>query len=807
MRKTLRNLSILLGCVLAGLLGHTWWVVRRSLPVVDGSLPLRGLQSSVEVLRDHIGVPHIVARSLDDLLMAQGFVTAQDRLWQMELMKRLSRGKLAEIFGRVALESDREHRVLGFSRAVVRQVRTLSATERRYLEQFAAGVNEFITSSPERIPVEFEILGCKPSLWTPEDTLLLNLWIGKTLTHSWEVDLMREAMAGTASPSARRQLLAEYSSKDLPVVGFDEPGALLSGPPAPFAPPTGQPVLQLDVGLRHRLSRLPNHTEAVLGSNNWVLAGPRTRSGKPLLANDPHLPHSVPSVWHMTHLKVPGVLDVAGVTVPGMPGIVLGHNDSVAWGATNNGADVQDVFVEKLHPEDKSRYRVRNQWLPMEVHEEVILVKDEAPVKVKAFATRHGPVIRQLDNFVLSLRWTLLDDQAAVPMLFSLGTARNWSEFLQAMATYAGPVQNFVYADRSGNIGFLNAGRVPVRKRGDGSVPVPGDTDEYEWTGYIPFAEMPRTLNPESGVLVTANNRVIGTSYQHFFTHNWFSPHRARRIRELIERGGRLGPEDMLRIQNDDYSELHELIAHRILEAIDSTQGGLSAPDDEGTAPPTMQFLQDELQHWDARAEPQSVASTVCEEFRLVLGEMVLRGVLGENWSSYRWQNRSTWMENLLDGHSPDLIPKGYSSLNHFVLTCFRESIRRLRGRFADSQPEGWRWGRYLPVEFKHPLGRFWPLTSLFNTGPFPQPGGPLAIRQAAPGVGVSLRMVIDFSDFDRSVSNLTLGQSGHPLSSHYRDQFRRWLGSDSFPMVFSENRIRKEATSRLVLVPASVAH
>ncbi len=808
----MKRFLILFPCSLiilaVAVLAYGYWLSQRAHPLTEGKLRVHGLQSPVEIVRDSIGVPHIFAKSFDDAIFAQGFVTAQDRLWQMDVLRRLGYGELSEVLGERALESDKENRVLGFKRMVNKQERTLLAEDRHCLERYAEGVNAFIHLNQNRLPIEFHILQYRPILWSARDTLVLNLWMGKLLTTSWETDLMRELINQKLNPDIAKKLLVEYSPDDVLVAGNDDTPLsqekpLISARYADHPPPhpaVGHPLPQwgrgsyplgfppCQGGTKRRVSPRPaagrwaggegdchsmmsswgpvpltlaelrylaalsNPAETwdLAGSNNWAVAGARSFGGKPLLANDPHLPNGVPCIWYMAHLIVPGAVNVIGVTIPGAPGIILGHNENIGWSATNSGADVQDLYVEELHPQDRNRYRVGDSWLAVEEHEEVIRIRGRNPEVIRVRNTRHGPVIRELGDKVLSLRWTLLDERISMPIPGRLNRASDWDEFLVAMESYWGPVQNFVYADREGNIGFLNAGKIPLRARGDGSVPVPGETDDYEWIGFIPFDQLPRSFNPPSGTIVTANNRVAGRSYPHFITHQWASPHRARRIQQLLESRHHPKAADMLQIQGDVYSSIHKIISRRIIEAIDSV-------DTSNAHQTEFARVRTALENWDFEAEVDSIGTSLCEEFRRTLLDEVLKDKLGEEWKVYSWFSSDTFVENLLRTKDHTFLPEEYSSFEAFVLACLKKSLENLNSRYKTPDLNQWRWGEYLPVRFRHPLGQFWPLTPLFNTGPYPQPGTPLTVRRSSASHGVSMRMVVDFSDFDQSLNGITL--------------------------------------------------
>jgi len=806
MKRWLLRLGILMLVLTFTPVLYVIWVWFQAAPDVAGQLQVHGLHSPVEVTRDSIGVPHIFAANFDDAILAQGYITAQDRLWQMDLLRRLGNGELSEVFGNRTLDEDREQRILGVRRTVLQQERNLPATDLQCLRRYAEGVNAYLSSHRDRLPIEFHILRYQPSDWSPKDTLAICFWMGKLLSNSWKTDLMRERLYSKLDRKLVDRLLPEFSPNDVLMVGGDKAPSLTPKPTWEREPRTTTSLLRpaapcsseaASEGLLFNL-RQSEPVPSGVGSNNWVVGGSRTASGKPILANDPHLPLTVPSIWYMTHLQVPADLDVIGVTIPGAPGIILGHNQEIAWGATNLMADVQDLYIEEIHPQDGRLYRVGGSWQRIDEYQETIQVKGGNPEIATVRVTRHGPIVSNLGGRVLALRWSMLDAEATYPFANHLDRARNWGEFQAALKQFVGPPQNFVFADRNGNVGFLDAGRIPVRAKGDGVVPLPGAKSEYEWEHYLPFEQLPRVFNPASGLILSANNRIVGTSFPIFLTHNWASPDRARRIQDVLNTKTGLRVRDMLKIQADVYSDVHRLISKRILEAIKSEQmAGMPEAN-----PRRFEALASYLQSYDFNASVDSVGASICEEFRKTYLEMVLKGILGEEWKIYRWMNENTLLEDILRTQPRELLPNDHPDYESLARDCLLQSLNRLELRFGSVNPQDWRWGKYCPIEFKHPLGEFWPLSQLFNTGPYPQPGTPLTVKQTTPVVGVSMRMVVDLDDFDKSVNNITLGQSGQVLNSHYRDQFMPGLNAETFPMLFTNTEIRRQAASTLWLNP-----
>src|SRR5579883_2219627 len=530
----------------AGLVGGAYYLfMHRPLPKTRGKLHLAELHEPVEIVTDRYGVPHIYANNEDDLYLAQGYVHAQHRLWQMELNRRIGSGRLAELFGEIALEPDRFARRLGLHRAAAAAVRTLPPHSARILDAYARGVNAFISSHRTNLPLEFTLLRLTPAPWQPADTMQWSKMMGWNLGGNWETELIRARLVARLGPERAAKL----------ETGYD--------PSHPLIIPPGVSYKGTNLGLLEQYATLRQLSGfGLLGaSNNWVVDGSMTITGKPILCNDPHLGQTAPSIWFECHL-VAGEIDVVGATFPGAPGVIIGHNRHVAWGVTNAISDVEDLYIEKFNPQNPIQYEYKGQWEEAEVIREEIRVKGRAePLIEEVRITRHGPILTSMPNpqsaetaeaagsnghnpvpaeLPLALRWTGLQQCHILSSIPKLNRATNWEEFREAMRDWDVPPQNVIYADKEGNIGYIMAGAIPIRAQGQGLLPSPGRTGEYAWVGYIPFDELPQTYNPEQHFIVTANNRVVDDNYPYYITNEWLNGYRAQRIRDLLTSKGKL---------------------------------------------------------------------------------------------------------------------------------------------------------------------------------------------------------------------------------------------------------------------------
>lgn len=823
MKRLLRILRITLvvilaAALLAGLAG--WWLLRRALPQLDGVASLPELKREVSVERDLWGVPTIRAEFLEDLVTAHGYVHAQDRLWQMDLLRRVAAGELSEIFGAATLETDRGHRILGLRPAAERTVREMPAETRSLLEAYARGVNRSIEQQRGRLPCEFLVLRYMPRPWTPVDTALVGAYMHEVLSTSWRAELNHARVLARVGEERARELYVVDSPLDRFLVGDtkgkkpkSETAAGQSRQDPSGRDPRynrGRDEHRASVEYRPKVSgsssderesaaEFLRHFEeeiaALAGSNNWVVSGQHTYSGKPLLANDTHLPLDLPCIWHLVHLQAPG-WTVKGFALPGVPLVIIGHNERIAWGFTNNGADVQDLYAETMNPQNQKLYRANGAWVEAEVRRELIKVRGRPNDSVEVMITRHGPVVERDGNTAYALRWTATEPGGLDYAFPLLGRAQNWQEFLAVLQQVPGPAQNVVYADVEGNIGFAVAGKVPVRKKGDGSLPVLGDTADYEWTGSIPFEELPQVLNPPDGIIATANAKVAGPGYRWHLTDRWEAPYRTARIYDLLSGTRRLRPQDLIRIQTDLVSLPNLFLAEELRLAATAQPSALADAR-------TKELLQ-RLEGWKGEALASSVETAFVEFMRRALLRNLLRPYLGEDTGLYRWRRSGDFVEKVLRERPAHWLPKSFPTYDHVLLASADEAVRELESESGSSDLREWRWGRFMRLAMSHPLGRSRWLQGWLGAPRVEQNGTSFTVKQTGPNFGPAMRFVADLADWDRSLMNITFGQSGQLLSPHYRDHFAVWLEGRGLPSAFSDAARQKVQRHSLRLVPAS---
>jgi penicillin amidase len=796
--------------LLLGLLGVAVWLytaAHRALPQLDGSVALPGLRHRVTVVRDTHGVPHISASSLDDLLFAQGYVTAQDRLWQMDATRRFASGELSEILGQDFLRLDRQQRTLQIHAVAERLVRGLSPADRAELEAYGRGVNAYIDTHGDTLPLEFRVLRYKPRPWTAKDSLLVTLSMSEALNHGpYRAELTRQAILAKLGPQLTADLYPSTSGRDHPPT--EAAAARNSG--SASAPAKVTASLN---GLLPALA-IPEHAFEPLqpGSNNWVISGAHTASGKPLLSNDMHLPHQIPGVWYEAHLTLrrpatsAAELDVAGLTLPGYPYVIAGHNARIAWGYTSLMPDVEDVYIEQFNAQGE--YQTPEGWKPAERRQEVIHVRSAPDVTLDVLLTRHGPIITDLvpgETRRLALRWTIYNVDSIGASFLALNRAGNWQEFRQAFSGYVTPPLNVVYADVDGHIGYQAVGRLPIRAAGDGTLPVPGEDNAHEWTGSVPFDALPSVFDPPSGILATANGRITATGYPYVLATQWAAPYRTERIYQVLESGAKFTAADMLAVQTDVYSDFDRFCAQHFAAAVERTPG----------ASPRARQAADLLIGWDGLLAMDSAAATLVTRARRNLWRLLLQPHLGPSdqrdslppgiavtgWRQYNWFLSPVALETILTDQPPRWLPQSYSSYDQLLTAAVEATVSEPQ---APKELRSWRYGDQYPLEFNHPIfGRIPVLGRWTGPGLKPQSGGGTTVKQVGRSFGPSQRMTVDLASLDASTLNLVTGESGQLGSSYYMDHFPAWYEGWTFALPFSASAVEKARAHTLVLEPA----
>jgi penicillin amidase len=773
--------------------------------ITSSSIELPTLKDNVTIRRDGRGVPYIEALNDEDLYFAQGYATACDRLWQMDFLRRTARGELSEILGPAALEQDKLHRVYGFTKLAERLLERASTQTRAVLESYARGVNAFIEAcGATSLPPEFHVLRYAPREWTAVDSLALGKLLAESLSVTVDVDILR-ALLVDLPPEKLDALLPETSPLDVIIVGNDVRGRNRLTPPEGDNVSDRAKVSEVEVAAltslltAMRRSRAASGGDSQVGSNSWVVSGRLTSSGKPMLANDPHLPPTSPPIWYITHLSAPD-LQVSGVSLPGLPGVMIGHNERVAWGITNLCPDVQDLYFEKFDENDPCSYKTPAGWQRAEVRREEIGVRQSSDgssseiVTLDVKETRHGPVIFENGSLGLSLRWTALDAEVIdLDTFLALNRARKWDEFVAALSGFGGPPQNFVYADTDGHIGYYAAGRIPLRRTGDGSLPYDGTTDAGEWLGFIPFQELPHVFDPPSGIIVTANNRLAGHDYPHHLTHNWRVPYRARRIYELLTTKRNLTTADFLSIQGDTYSYPDVIFTSEVVK--------LAEPLTSTSA--EWREMVDAFEGWDGYSNSESTVVPLVTEMRKAFRRHILVGALGvERAQLFEWRNEGTFIDKLITERPAAWLPEGFASYESLVLACYREARDRLSNQLGSDQAH-WTWGKLASVRFPHPLEKMGSIGSRFAGSTFPQnTGGSMPTVNA--GARVSMRFIADLSDWAHTRLCIPLGESGDPSSVHRDDQFADWRNVTPRVLPFSQNSIADATRNILMMSPPS---
>jgi penicillin amidase len=756
---------------------------KAALAVIRGTLNVRGLQQAVRVQRDRWGIAHIYAENEHDLFFAQGFVVAQDRLFQMELWKRAGQGRLAEILGASYVQRDLNARLLRYRGEMDAEYKSYARDTKEILDAFTSGINAYMAEIQEPggigLPVEFQLAGFKPEPWKPEDCL--NRMAAYSMTGNGASELHNAQLVALLGAEKAAELL------DLdPRVKLDPaPGIDFSG--------LSPALLENLVG-----SDVPLHFPAtpVQGSNNWTVSGALTATGKPFLANDPHRVIAEPSLRYIVHLVAPG-WNVIGAGEPGLPGVAAGHNEEIAWGFTIFGLDQQDLYLAQLNPADPEQYKTKSGWERMEVKTETILVHGGAGVAVKLKFTRHGPVLWEDGKRALALRWVGAEPGTAGYLgSLSLDRARNWQEFEQAMSRWKVPSENIVYADRNGNIGEHSTGLAPLRKNWTGLLPVP-ESGGYEWSGFVPNRDLPHSYNPPSGFVASANHKMIPENYGYAVGFQWASAERFLRISEVLrgaaKSGHKLGLEDMEQLQNDVVSlparELQSLL--------------------KGAASNTSTAAAKLLLDWDCAFTTDSQAATLYEFWDAELRDALTK--LAVPAEAQKVAGKLSLTKTLQEVSRPRVAVFGESpeaARDALLLQSLHAAEVKLSAKLGPD-PKNWSWGQLHRVSFYHPLGSMRQGEALFDRGPIPRPGDGTTVNATYFGgssfdqlAGASYREIFDLSDWDNAVGVNVPGQSGQPGSPHYDDLLPLWAHGQYVPLRYSKASVDRDTTDVLELRP-----
>lgn len=807
--------------------GFAFWFVQRTLPQIDGTISLHSLQNSVNVARDQWGVPHLTASTLHDAIFAQGYVTAQDRLFQMEINRRLAQGRLAELFGagpdNSLVNADAFARTLGLYRVAQAQVAHLDAQTKADFQAYADGVNAFITTHPNTLPLEYSLLGVSPEPWTIADSLACMADTALSLDNGWYLKYTRALVLAKEGPSVTNALFPAYPQQNPTLFTAAQIAALTHSP----ATPSGSAILATSSvpALTHLAPNLLAGAETMrtllgsvgetVGSNDWVVDGTKTVTGKPLLANDPHLGINMPSTWYEIGLRG-GNLNVIGFSFPGYPGVLIGHNDHIAWGVTNVGADDADLYLETLDPaQHQGAYLYNGKWLPLQSRQETIRIHgSNQPVVITVSSTLHGPLLNttnsDLQHFTpVALKWTALQADYNFAGGTALDFATNWPQFLQAVSSIS-LSQNFVYADVQGNIGYRMSGLLPIRASANDLLPVDGSTSADEWHGYVPQEQMPTLFNPPSHMIVTANNQIVPDSSPIYVAHDWDQGYRARRISDLLATSTSLTIADDERIQADVYSIPAATLTPYYIAA------GLHAGGDAKLAA-TL------LQGWNAVMGPESVAASVYEVATSTLLHKLFEPVLGiDLYNIYSGNSSdsalfSTVINLVLSPTAPFFGITAHNQANAqrdaLLQSALSDAISQLRSTLGTDTTQ-WQWGQLHQAHFDHPLTQAPPLNLIFGVNPVARPGDSVTVNvggttdfSADPAdfdqhTVASMREIIDLANLDQSLWIITTGESGQPFSAHYDDLLQLWNQNRYQTMDFSPQAEARATKDQLILQP-----
>ncbi|WP_416141190.1 penicillin acylase family protein [Lysinibacillus capsici] len=771
--------GIIAALALVAFIGFTWFM-NKSKPVIDGELAVTILDQDVTVTRDEKGVPHIFAKTDADLYRAQGYVQAQDRLFQMDLARRQASGRLSEIIGEATVNTDKHFRTFSLRDAAEKSLAAYDDESKQVLEWYAEGVNAFIAQAKESntLSYEFALLGYEPEEWTVVDSLTIGKYMAYDLGGNWNTLAFRHWALQNFDEEKAKELFIKYPENASAIIE-----ANIQNPVA--------------VAGQFSAEMLPNEFN---GSNNWVVSGDKTKSGTPILADDPHLGLSTPSIWYQMHLQSPQQ-NVSGVIFAGIPGIILGHNDEIAWGVTNVGPDVQDLYIEIPNPDNPTQFRYDGKWEQAEVRDESIKVKDGETVDFEVVVTRHGPIMTDLafkdtePTAQFSMQWTALQPTAELRAVLGFNKAKTWGDFEKALEDFKAPAQNFVFASKDGTIAYKANGQIPIRKQGEGQLPVPGDSSDYGWEGFIPWDELPTLVNPKEGFIATANNQVIGEDYPYHITDFWAQPYRFERIKEVLEANDAITVEDMMALQMDQ----HNLYAREFLPDLLTS---LKEKDQDGKYAEIMAMLE----KWDMVDAKESGAPLVFHTLMIKLQEVLFKDQMPEDMYGIMYGKFNITDQLLRTAYSGEksIWIEEQGGIDETIYKAFELTIAQLEDQFGKNSSK-WQWGDYHQLTFDHTLGSASPiLAAYFNAKKVPIGGSKVTVQAADNDLagnvdhGASWRFVVDVGDLSSAYHIVGPGQSGHVKSDWYQDQVLDWANGD-YHQTFIKQEELKGKTLQLI--------
>lgn len=764
--------GIIAALALVAFIGFTWFM-NKSKPVIDGELAVTIQDQDVTVTRDEKGVPHIFAKTDADLYRAQGYVQAQDRLFQMDLARRQASGRLSEIIGEATINTDKHFRTFSLRDAAEKSLAAYDDESKQVLEWYAEGVNAFIAQAKESntLSYEFALLGYEPEEWTVVDSLTIGKYMAYDLGGNWNTLAFRHWALQNFDEEKAKELFIKYPENASAIIE-----ANIQNPVA--------------VAGQFSAEMLPNEFN---GSNNWVVSGDKTKSGTPILADDPHLGLSTPSIWYQMHLQSPQQ-NVSGVIFAGIPGIILGHNDEIAWGVTNVGPDVQDLYIEIPNPDNPTQFRYDGKWEQAEVRDESIKVKDGETVDFEVVVTRHGPIMTDLafkdtePTAQFSMQWTALQPTAELRAVLGFNKAKTWSDFEKALEDFKAPAQNFVFASKDGTIAYKANGQIPIRKQGEGQLPVPGDSSDYGWEGFIPWDELPTLVNPKEGFIATANNQVIGEDYPYHITDFWAQPYRFERIKEVLEANDAITVEDMMALQMDQ----HNLYAREFLPDLLTS---LKEKDQDGKYAEIIAMLE----KWDMVDAKESGAPLVFHTLMIKLQEVLFKDQMPEDMYGIMYGKFNITDQLLRTAYSGEksIWIEEQGGIDETIYKAFELTIAQLEDQFGKNSSK-WQWGDYHQLTFDHTLGSASPiLAAYFNAKKVPIGGSKVTVQAADNDLagnvdhGASWRFVVDVGDLSSAYHIVGPGQSGHVKSDWYQDQVLDWANGDYHQTFIKQEEIK----------------